>query len=74
MEIKSISIALIFVAIMTILGPSIIGVGEMADNQDDNDSGWIKKLMKKPLLLDGRNIYDPKIMEELGFSYMGVGR
>ncbi|OGH20128.1 MAG: UDP-glucose 6-dehydrogenase [Candidatus Levybacteria bacterium RIFCSPHIGHO2_02_FULL_37_13] len=34
----------------------------------------IKKLMKKPLLLDGRNIYDPKIMEELGFSYMGVGR
>lgn len=34
----------------------------------------IKKLMKKPILLDGRNIYDPKILEDLGFSYMGVGR
>lgn len=34
----------------------------------------IKKLMKKPIILDGRNIYDPKILEDLGFSYMGVGR
>ena len=34
----------------------------------------IERLMKKPLLLDGRNIYDPKTLEDLGFSYMGVGR
>ena len=46
MEIKSISATVIFIVAMTILGPSVIGVGEMADNQDDNDSGWIKKLMK----------------------------
>src|SRR3990172_3227826 len=46
MEIKSISAVIIFIVAMTILGPSVIGVGEMADNQDDNDSGWIKKLMK----------------------------
>lgn len=34
----------------------------------------IKKLMKKPILLDGRNIYNPKILKELGFMYIGVGR
>lgn len=34
----------------------------------------IKRLMRKPLLLDGRNIYDPKALEDLGFSYVGVGR
>ncbi len=34
----------------------------------------IERLMKKPLLLDGRNIYDPKTLQDLGFTYMGVGR
>ncbi len=34
----------------------------------------IKKSMKTPLLFDGRNIYDPKKMKELGFQYRGVGR
>lgn len=32
------------------------------------------KLMKRQVLLDGRNIYDPNEMSELGFSYIGVGR
>ena len=31
-------------------------------------------LMRHPLIFDGRNIYDPKEMESLGFSYRGVGR
>ena len=30
--------------------------------------------MRHPLIFDGRNIYDPKEMESLGFSYRGVGR
>lgn len=34
----------------------------------------IKKLMKKPLILDGRNIYDIKEMEEKGFTYYCIGR
>src|SRR3990172_3586966 len=46
MEIKSISATVIFIVAMTILGPSVIGVGEMADNQDDNDSGWLRKFIK----------------------------
>jgi len=34
----------------------------------------IKKLMRKLNIVDGRNIYDPKKVREMGFSYLGVGR
>ncbi len=33
----------------------------------------IKKLMKHPVILDGRNIYDKKEILELGFKYEGIG-
>ncbi len=34
----------------------------------------IKKVMNKPIIFDGRNIYDPVLMRELGFVYRGMGR
>jgi len=34
----------------------------------------VKDLMREPVLLDGRNIYDPQRMKELGFTYRGMGR
>ncbi len=34
----------------------------------------MKSLMKKPVIFDGRNQYDPNKMEELGFTYYCVGR
>jgi len=34
----------------------------------------IRDLMKQPVLFDGRNIYDPAEMVELGFHYRGMGR
>lgn len=34
----------------------------------------IKRFMKRPIILDGRNIYDPQKVKRLGFSYQGVGR
>ena len=34
----------------------------------------IKKLLRQPLIVDGRNIYDPKRMKAMGFRYLGVGR
>ncbi len=34
----------------------------------------VKKVMKTPLLVDGRNLYDPAKVKKLGFSYQGVGR
>ena len=38
------------------------------------DFGRIAKLMKQPVLFDGRNIYDAKEMKERGFVYYGIGR
>lgn len=38
------------------------------------DLSKIKKLMKNPLLIDMRNIYEPEIVKKLGFSYSGIGR
>ncbi len=34
----------------------------------------LKRLMKRPLIIDGRNIYDPEKMNELGFEYISMGR
>ncbi len=34
----------------------------------------IKSLLKKPVIYDGRNIYDPASMKGMGFTYRGVGR
>lgn len=34
----------------------------------------MKSLMKKPVIFDGRNQYDPKHMEEIGFTYVSIGR
>ncbi len=34
----------------------------------------IKSLMKKPCLVDTRNIYEPEQVQKLGFSYIGMGR
>ena len=34
----------------------------------------LKDEMRQPLLLDGRNIYDPEFVRSVGFTYFGVGR
>lgn len=34
----------------------------------------IKSLLKSPVLYDGRNIYEPNRMKEMGFTYKAVGR
>ncbi|MCF6277688.1 MAG: UDP-glucose/GDP-mannose dehydrogenase family protein [Anaerolineales bacterium] len=38
------------------------------------DLDKIKETMKTPVLFDGRNIYDPARVRELGFTYRGMGR
>jgi UDPglucose 6-dehydrogenase len=38
------------------------------------DFGKMKKLMKTPVVFDGRNIYDPKLLNSQGFDYYGIGR
>jgi len=34
----------------------------------------LKKMMRSPVIFDGRNIYDPKEMKKEGFIYYGIGR
>jgi UDPglucose 6-dehydrogenase len=38
------------------------------------DLDKLRSSMKTPIMFDGRNIYNPKRMKEIGFRYYGVGR
>ena len=38
------------------------------------DFEFIKASLKQPLILDGRNLYDPALMQALGIDYQGIGR
>jgi UDPglucose 6-dehydrogenase len=38
------------------------------------DFARIKVLMRRPAIFDGRNIYNPQHLRELGFHYEGIGR
>jgi UDPglucose 6-dehydrogenase len=38
------------------------------------DRARIKKAMRQPILIDGRNVYDVEEMQSLGFVYRGMGR
>jgi UDPglucose 6-dehydrogenase len=38
------------------------------------DFARMKKLMARPIIVDGRNLYDAGRMRELGFTYRGLGR
>ena len=38
------------------------------------DFDRIKQLLREPVVFDGRNIFDPKVMREKGFTYYGIGR
>ena len=40
----------------------------------DLDLVKVKKLMKSPVIVDCRNIYEPLRMKEHGFTYHSVGR
>ncbi len=34
----------------------------------------IAKLLKQPVIFDGRNLYDPELMQRMGFTYVSIGR
>jgi UDPglucose 6-dehydrogenase len=34
----------------------------------------VKSLMRHPAVFDGRNIYNPQVLREMGFHYEGIGR
>ena len=38
------------------------------------DLSKVKEKMRTPIVFDGRNLFDPQTMVELGFQYKGIGR
>jgi len=38
------------------------------------DFDLLKQKLKNPLIFDGRNLFEPETLTELGFSYRGIGR
>ena len=38
------------------------------------DFAKIRSLMRHPAVFDGRNIYTPEVLRDLGFHYEGIGR
>jgi UDPglucose 6-dehydrogenase len=38
------------------------------------DFARIKAALKRPIVVDGRNLYDPQKMRALGFTYLSIGR
>ena len=38
------------------------------------DLAKVKKLLRHPVIFDGRNIYKPESMKKMGFKYFSIGR
>jgi UDPglucose 6-dehydrogenase len=38
------------------------------------DFDHLKSLLKHPVIFDGRNLFEPSIMAEMGIEYYGIGR
>lgn len=38
------------------------------------DLARVRRLMRRPVILDGRNVIDPQQVRALGFRYIGIGR
>lgn len=38
------------------------------------DLSRVKGMMRQPVIVDGRNIYDPEKVKKMGFKYAGMGR
>jgi UDPglucose 6-dehydrogenase len=44
------------------------------DEFREPDFGRMRELLKQPLVIDGRNIFNPEEVRALGFTYSGMGR
>jgi len=44
------------------------------DEFEELDLKKIKEVMDNPIIIDGRNVYDPSEVRELGFEYYSIGR
>ena len=38
------------------------------------DFNWLKQQLRSPVLVDGRNLYEPSTVSSTGLMYFGIGR
>ena len=59
---------------LAVEGRSLLAVLTEWNEFKQIDLQRVKRLMKNPVVFDGRNIYQPEAMKKLGFRYFSVGR
>ena len=55
-------------------GADVLAIVTEWNEYRNPDFGLIKRRLKHPVIFDGRNLYDPSQIIELGFLYDGIGR
>lgn len=55
-------------------GSDLLAICTEWDEFRQLDLERVKSLMNYPAIVDGRNMFDPLVMKEMGFSYRSVGR
>jgi UDPglucose 6-dehydrogenase len=53
---------------------AVVLVTEWPEFRDLDWAGEIKPRLKSPVVVDGRNFLDRKMLQAAGFTYEGVGR
>ena len=48
--------------------------GQQMPDVSDKDCDAVKAALRDPVIFDGRNLYDPKLLERRGIRYYAIGR
>jgi hypothetical protein len=57
-----------------LVGADAVAAATEWDEFRKGNLAHLRDLMRQPIVFDGGNIYDPEMMEQLGFTYFSVGR
>jgi UDPglucose 6-dehydrogenase len=58
----------------TLAGADALAIVTEWNEFREPDFTKMRALMRAPIIFDGRNIYSPEHMRELGFTYFCIGR
>ncbi|OQA91054.1 MAG: UDP-glucose 6-dehydrogenase TuaD [Elusimicrobia bacterium ADurb.Bin231] len=58
----------------TVKGADCLAILTEWEDVKNMDLSKVKKLLKHPIIIDGRNVFDPEKIKSLGFVYKSIGR